>query len=145
MHLISKNVFRFDNYFISDYFFALSMDAVVSVLVSVLAKTESFIRFLYRFWPKRKIAISACFGFGRNEKKPFGHTLDTRFSRNYSKSVYSTIHLLEEWWINYLAYERRFIGKIQKTFFSGEGIFGGQNPKNAKKKFQKILLSQIVC
>ena len=29
--------------------------------------------------------------------------------------------------------ERRIIGKIQKTFFSGEVIFGGQNPKNAKK------------
>ena len=25
------------------------------------------------------------------------------------------------------------IGKIQKTFFSGEVIFGGQNPKNEKK------------
>ena len=53
------------------------MDAVVSVSVSVLAETESFIRFLYRFWRKRKIAISACFGFGRNEKKPFGRTLST--------------------------------------------------------------------
>ena len=41
--------------------------------------------------------------------------------------------------------KRRIIGKIQKTFFSGEVIFGGQNPKNEKKKFQKILLSQIVC
>ena len=68
MHLISKNVFRFDNYFISDYFFALSMDAVVSVLVSVLAKTESFILFWYRFRTQRKIAILACFGFGQNEK-----------------------------------------------------------------------------
>ena len=29
------------------------------------------------------------------------------------------------------------IGKIQKTFFSGEVIFGGQNPKNAKKKISK--------
>ena len=28
-----------------------------------------------------------------------------------------------------LAFERRFIGKIWKTYFSGEGIFGGQNPK----------------
>ena len=52
------------------------MDAVVSVSVSVSAETESFIRFWYRFWPKRKIAISACFGFGRNEKKPFGRTLN---------------------------------------------------------------------
>ena len=30
-------------------------------------------------------------------------------------------------------FKRRIIGKIQKTFFSGEVIFGGQNPKNAKK------------
>ena len=67
MHLISKNVFRFDNYFISDYFFALSMDAVVLVVV-VLAKTESFILFWYRFRTQRKIAILACFGFGQNEK-----------------------------------------------------------------------------
>ena len=51
------------------------MDAVVSVSVSVSAETESFIQFRYQFWPKRKIAISACFGFSRNEKKPSGHTL----------------------------------------------------------------------
>ena len=30
-------------------------------------------------------------------------------------------------------FKRRIIGKIQKTFFSGEVIFGGQNPKNEKK------------
>ena len=34
--------------------------------------------------------------------------------------------------------ERRIIGKIQKTFFSGEVIFGGQNPKNPKKIFKKF-------
>ena len=32
--------------------------------------------------------------------------------------------------------ERRFIGKIWKAYFSGEVIFGGQNPKN-EKKFSK--------
>ena len=36
------------------------------------------------------------------------------------------------------------LAKSRKLFFSGEVIFGGQNPKNAKKKIQKILLSQIV-
>ena len=35
-------------------------------------------------------------------------------------------------------FKRRNIGKIQKTFFSGEVIFGGQNPKNAKKNFKKF-------
>ena len=35
------------------------------------------------------------------------------------------------------------LAKSRKLFFSEEGIFGGQNPKN-EKKFQKILLSQIV-
>ena len=65
----------FDNYFMSDYFIVLLMDAVVSVSVSVSAETESFIQFRYQFWPKRKIAILACFGFGRNEKKPFSRTL----------------------------------------------------------------------
>ena len=36
--------------------------------------------------------------------------------------------------VGFLDYsERRIIGKIQKTFFSGEAILGGQNPKNAKK------------
>ena len=30
---------------------------------------------MYRFRPKRKMAVSAIFGFGRNEKKPFGCTL----------------------------------------------------------------------
>ena len=34
--------------------------------------------------------------------------------------------------------ERRFIGKIRKAYFSGEVIFGGQNPKNAKKNFKKF-------
>ena len=32
-----------------------------------------------------------------------------------------------------LHFEMRFIGKIQKTYFLGEVIFGGQNPKNGKK------------
>ena len=64
-------------------FFALSMDAVVSVLVSVSAEIESFFR--YRFWPKRKIAISACFDFGRNEKKPFGRTLTLLILDRYVK------------------------------------------------------------
>ena len=61
----------------SDYFIALLMDAVVSVSVSVSAETESVFRFRYRFQPKRKKAVSASFGFGRNEKKPFGRTLDS--------------------------------------------------------------------
>ena len=34
--------------------------------------------------------------------------------------------------------ERRFIGKIRKAYFSGEGIFGGQNPKNEKKNFKNF-------
>ena len=36
--------------------------------------------------------------------------------------------------------ERRIIGKIRKTYFSGEVIFEGQNPK----KWQKILKFLIV-
>ena len=60
----------------SDYFIALLMDAVVSVSVSVSAETESFFRFRYRFRQKRKKTVSASFGFGRNEKKPFGRTLN---------------------------------------------------------------------
>ena len=31
--------------------------------------------------------------------------------------------------------ERRFIGKIRKAYFSGEGIFGSQNPKKMAKEF----------
>ena len=31
--------------------------------------------------------------------------------------------------------ERSFIGKIQKAYFSGEVIFGGQNPKKWQKFF----------
>ena len=50
-------------------------NTVVSVSVSVSAERETFFRFLYRFRPKRKMAVSAIFGFGRNEKKPFGRTL----------------------------------------------------------------------
>ena len=30
------------------------------------------------------------------------------------------------------------LAKSGKLFFSGEVIFGGQNPKNAKKKFKKF-------
>ena len=48
-------------------------NTVVSVSVSVSAERETFFR--YRFRPKRKMAVSAIFGFGRNEKKPFGRTL----------------------------------------------------------------------
>ena len=40
--------------------------------------------------------------------------------------------------LNYFENKRRNIGKIQKTFFSGEAIFGGQNPKNAKKNFKNF-------
>ena len=36
------------------------------------------------------------------------------------------------------------LAKSRKLFFSGDVIFGGQNPKKCKKKIQKILLSQIV-
>ena len=36
------------------------------------------------------------------------------------------------------------LAKSRKLFFSGEVIFGGQNRRNTKKKFQKIILSQIV-
>ena len=52
------------------------MNTVVSVSVSVSAETESLFRFQYRFRPKTEMVVSACFGFGRNEKKPFGRTLD---------------------------------------------------------------------
>ena len=30
------------------------------------------------------------------------------------------------------------LAKARKLFFSGEVIFGGQNPKNEKKKFKKF-------
>ena len=53
------------------------MDTVVLVSVSVSAERESYFRFQYWFWLKRKKAFSAYFGFGRNEKKPFGRTLTT--------------------------------------------------------------------
>ena len=33
--------------------------------------------------------------------------------------------------------ERSFIGKIQKAYFSGEVIFGGQNPKENGNTFLK--------
>ena len=39
-----------------------------------------------------------------------------------------------------MIFERRIIGKIQKTFFSGEVIFGGQNPKNAKKNSKNFIV-----
>ena len=47
-------------------------------------------------------------------------------------------------------FKRRIIGKIQKTFFSGEVIFGGQNPKNEKKILFSKNLSEwlfliVVC
>ena len=44
----------------------------------------------------------------------------------------------------HLFFKRRIIGKIQKNFFSGEVIFGGQNPKNAKENFKKYILSTLV-
>ena len=50
-------------------------NTVVSVSVSVSAETENHFRFWYRFRQKRNMAISACFGFGRNKKKPFGRAL----------------------------------------------------------------------
>ena len=53
----------------------ISIYSEVSVSVSVSAETKIFFRFMYRFRPKRKMAVSAIFGFGRNEKKPFGCTL----------------------------------------------------------------------
>ena len=56
------------------------MYSEVSVSVSVLAKTKTFFRFLYQFWPKRKMAVSASFGFGRNEKNPFSCVLDACIS-----------------------------------------------------------------
>ena len=51
------------------------MNTVVSVSVSVSAETESLFRFQYRFRPKTEMVVSACFCFGRNEKKPFGRPL----------------------------------------------------------------------
>ena len=53
----------------------LFMNTVFSVSVSVSAETESLFWFQYWFWPKIVMAVSACFGFGRNEKKPFDRTL----------------------------------------------------------------------
>ena len=34
------------------------------------------------------------------------------------------------------------LAKFRKLFFSGEVIFGGQNPKNAKKNFKKFYCSK---
>ena len=53
------------------------MDLVVSVSVS--AETGNIFR--YRFRPKRKMAVSASFGFGRNTKNPFGRTLPQPISQ----------------------------------------------------------------
>ena len=43
----------------------------MDTVVSVSAEKKGF----FRFRPKRKMAVSAIFGFGRNEKKRFGCTL----------------------------------------------------------------------
>ena len=40
-------------------------------------------------------------------------------------------------------FKRTIIGKIQKTFFQGRSFLEGKIQK-VQKKFQKILLSQIV-
>ena len=57
---------------------------------SVSAETESFFRFRYRFRPKRKMVVSAIFSFGRNEKKPFGRTLED--SNHWSEIKPKAIH-----------------------------------------------------
>ena len=72
-HIIYHNSQKYS--FINAKIFALFMDTVVSVSVSVSAERESYFRFQYRFRPRRKKAFSACFGFGRNEKKSFGRSL----------------------------------------------------------------------
>ena len=46
-------------------------NTVILVSVSVLAETENH----FQFRQKRNMANSACFGFGRNKKKPFGRAL----------------------------------------------------------------------
>ena len=51
----------------------------------ISAETESLFRFQYRFRPKTEMAVSACFGFGRNEKKPFGRTLKVERKRKDSE------------------------------------------------------------
>ena len=56
------------------------MDIGDSVSGSVSAETGNFFRFQYRFRPKRKMAVLASFGFGRNEKKPFGLALPLAMS-----------------------------------------------------------------
>ena len=52
-----------------------------------------------------------------------------------------------KWWPSKsdLCSKRRIIGKIQKTFFPGEVIFGGQNQKKNFKNFivPKCLLGHI--
>ena len=40
----------------------------------------------------------------------------------------------------FLRNERRFIGKIWKTYFSGEIIFGGQNPKNGNNLLKNFIV-----
>ena len=41
-------------------------------------------------------------------------------------------------------HKRRFIGKIRKAYFSGDVIFGGQNPKNWQKNFKIFIeLSKV--
>ena len=57
--------------------FSSSIKLLFLFWFSVSAETESFFPFWYRFWSKRKLAFPASFGFGRNEKKPFGCTLST--------------------------------------------------------------------
>ena len=55
--------------------FDIGISVSISVSILVLVETKIFFQFLYRFWPKRKMAVLASFGFGRNEKKPFGRPL----------------------------------------------------------------------
>ena len=51
---------------------------------------------------------------------------------NVSTKIQRVIWFLKTFWeINF--HLKNFIGKIQKTFFSGEVIFGGQNQKMQKK------------
>ena len=57
----------------------LKLALFMNTAVSVLAETGSFFRFHYWFRPKTEMAVSASFGFGRNEKKPFGRKLNLIF------------------------------------------------------------------
>ena len=51
------------------------INIAISVSASVLADMKKMISVFYRYWPIRKLYLSACIGIGRYEKKLIGCSL----------------------------------------------------------------------